>query len=287
MVGARAGAGRRDGLTARPDSWPGGAASVRAGGSASSPSSTDGFSGAVGFVGSTGQLLAAAVLLGLPRARVGRLAGGDLGERGLRAGDGLGGLVDRPHPTTLRRVNALGQVGRTGLAHVRGRGLDGRAAGVELLDVARRLVQLVLVVDLAVAISVGLLRIVGFQPLLRCEAVRLAVGIDAAGPEFHPGAVGVLAGDRGVHVPAGPGLVGFLEHGRAGGQLLGLPAGGFGVGAQLGGFGFVDVGRVGAGGPDRGVLPGLSGGLVGGVEFVGDVAGRPVLLALVGDEPGA
>ena len=124
----------------------------------------------------------------------------------------------------------------------------------------------------------------GGEPLVGGDLFVRVVEGDAPRAEFGAGPLGLVAGDRRVQPPAGPGVVDGLQGGdRPGG--LGRGAAGLAGGcAQLRGFGRV-VGGVGAGGPQLRVGAGLHGAVLGGGQVVGDVARRPRLLALIGADP--
>jgi hypothetical protein len=106
------------------------------------------------------------------------------------------------------------------------------------------------------------------------------LGVDTAGAQLRAGAVGVVAGNRGLGEPARPRQVdtrqiasGLVRLGGLGRGLLG------GVAEELD-LPVVKAGGSGAGVPDGGVAAGPVSLLVHGGQVVVDVAGRPGLLSL-------
>ena len=194
VVAARA-AQRSGAATARralrPDhARPGGAASAAPGGRAASPLVGPVCGRRCRLRGPAGEFVAAGVLLGLAGGAFGvGLAGGDLGECGLRAGDRRS-AVSSTVGTRRRCAGSACSVGSG--ARSRGcparLGLERRGAAVVVvvpgLSAASGRVELVVVADLAVALGVGLLRAVGGEPLLGGDAVGGVVGVDAAGAQL-------------------------------------------------------------------------------------------------------
>ena len=134
----------------------------------------------------------------------------------------------------------VADVGRVGFCGV-GRGdgfsfaLVGVAGGGEVGEV-------VVVGDLTVLVFGGLVGAVCFEPPFGGGVALVVVGVDAAGGEFEAGALFGSAGGRGVGVPAGADVVGFL-------QLGGLPVEHVGEGGGFDGFAaqLVAAGLVGCG----------------------------------------